>query len=315
MAWAVGVDFGGTSIKVGLVRRDGRVAAARSLPTRRFGRPAAFLEGVGGAAADVVREARLPWRQVAGVGVGAPGPIDVARGVVASCVNVPGWRNVPLQRALARRLGRPCRVDNDANAAALGEWRLGAGRGARSMVGLTLGTGIGGGLIIEGRLVHGASGSAGEIGHMLMDPRGPRCGCGRHGCLEALAGTAAILRLGRTAMRRSPRLQRFVRAAGRLEPRVLGDAGRAGDPAARAVWREIGRRLGEGLANVTNVLNPERIVIGGGVANNWSLFGPSLQATLARAALPAPAARVRVVRGRLGDEAGVIGSAMLVWER
>jgi len=314
-AWAVGVDFGGTNIKYGLVDRRGRVAASVSLPTRAFARPQAFIEGTVRTVERLARSAGVRTTQLRGVGIGAPGLIDGRRGVVHSLVNVPGWREVPLAARLSRRLGVRVAVDNDANLFALGEWRWGAGRGARDLVCLTLGTGVGGGIVIGGRLYRGVRGTAGEIGHMVIDAGGPRCGCGRRGCLEALVGTAAILRLGRGAMSHSSRLRALVRAAhGRLMPRLIGRAARAGDPAARRVWVEIGRRLGVGLANLVNLLNPERIVIGGGVSNNWTLFAPAMRKTLRAEAMDVPGRTVRVVRTALGDRAGILGAAVLVWE-
>lgn len=313
--WTVGVDFGGTNIKVGLVDPHGRLARSLVVPSRRFGRPDAFIDAISGAVESVAGGAGVRPSQLRGVGVGAPGTVDVQRGVVHACVNVGGWRDVPLRRHLERRLRCRCAVDNDANVLTLGEWRFGAGRGASQLVGITLGTGIGGGLLFGGRLVRGASGSAGEIGHMVIDRRGPRCGCGRRGCLEALIGTAAIVRMARQAIRQGAEPLRTLarKAQGRVVPRMVGRAARAGDRLAREVWEEFGRRLGIGLANVVNVLNPDRIVVGGGVANNWALFAPALRRTLRADALEVPARTVRVVRASLGDPAGIIGAAVLVW--
>ncbi len=316
MRWTVGVDFGGTTVKVGLVDDAGKIRNTRVLPTRQYGAPRAFAEGVAAAAASMAAARGVATRRLRGIGVGAPGTVDVARGIVQRCVNVPGWRDVPIARWLTQRLGCRCAVGNDANAFALAEWRLGAGQGANALIGLTLGTGVGGGLVWDGRLINGPTGSAGEVGHMVIDFRGPRCGCGRRGCLEALVGTAAILRLGQALVRRGEgTLAARVRQAGTLMPRVIGDAGRAGDAPARRLWDIIGRRLGIGVANLVNILNPDRIVIGGGVANNWSLFAPAMQRSLREEALPAPGRHVRVVRGRLGDRAGILGAAVLVWER
>lgn len=313
--WTVGVDFGGTTIKVGLVDAQSRIRNTRVLPTRQYGAPRRFAEGVAAAAASMARDRGVATRRLRGIGVGAPGTVDAGAGVVRRCVNVPGWTDIPIAPWLTRRLGCPCAVDNDANAFTLAEWRLGAGRGSRALVGMTLGTGVGGGLVWEGKLLRGATGSAGEVGHMVIDAGGPRCGCGRRGCLEALIGTAAILRLARAVLRRGEgRLGGYVRRAGKLAPRVMGDAGRAGDGPSRRAWETFGHRLGIGLANLVNVLNPDRIVIGGGVANNWSLFGPAMKRTVTAEALPVPGRHVRIARGQLGDRAGILGAAVLVWE-
>ena len=309
------MDFGGTSVKVGLVGPAGRIAAVRLLPTQQVRTPARFVDGIAGAVTSLIGSSGARSSRLAGVGVGAPGPVDAAGGIIHSTVNVPGWRQVPLGPMLSRRLGCRCLVDNDANCYALAEWRLGAGRGATHLICLTLGTGVGGGLILNGSLYRGVSGAAGELGHMVVDPRGPRCGCGRCGCLESLIGTAAIVRLGRTALRRGARpLGRLVREAnGRLMPRLVGRSARAGDPLSRQVWREIGRRLGIGVANLGNLFNPECVVIGGGIANNWPLFAPALRATVRAEAMAVPRRAVRLVRARFTDTAGIVGAAVLVW--
>jgi glucokinase len=310
--WTAGVDFGGTNIKIGLVSGAGRVVATRVLSSRRYGRPAAFVRGVGEAVPALARSCGV--RRLAGVGVGAPGPVDRERGVIHTLVNVPGWRNVALGPQLARRLGCRCLIENDVNLFTLGEWRFGAGRGARNLIGVTLGTGVGGGLVIDGRLYGGSSGAAGEIGHMVVDPGGPRCHCGSRGCLEAHVAAGAVVRMGREALRHTTGPLRTIarQAHGRLTSQLIGRAARQGDRAARRIWTEIGRVLGIGLANVVNLLDPDRIVIGGGVANNWSLFYPVLSRTLRAQALPVPGRRVAVVRARLGDHAGILGAATAV---
>lgn len=314
-ALTAGVDFGGTSIKVGLVSRAGRVVARQQVASRDLGSPAQFVQGIGGLLEALARSQGLGARHLRGVGLGAPGPVDIGRGLIHSMVNVPSWHDVPLGRLLSRRLGCPVFVDNDANLVALGEWRFGAGRGASQLVCLTLGTGVGGGLILDGALYRGAGGAAGELGHIVVDPRGPRCGCGRRGCLEAHIGIAAILRLGRQALRKgAARLAKQVREHdGELSPRVISLAAAAGDTEARAIWAEVGRWLGAGLADIVNVLNPERIVIGGGVAGAWPWFSASALRVLRAEAMPAPERAVRVLRARLGNSAGIVGAAVLVW--
>ncbi len=314
--WTVGVDFGGTNVKVGLVNAAGRVLRRASLVSQEVSEPVRFAESVSRVVEGLSRAAGLRTAQLRGVGVGVPGVVDVPRGVAHSLVNIPGWREVPLRRWLERRLRCPCSVDNDVNAFTLGEWRFGAGRGARVLVGATLGTGVGGGLLFNGALFRGVGGAAGEIGHTVINPRGPRCGCGARGCLEAHVGTAAILSAARRAIRRSPGPLRAAarRARGRLTPALVSAASQEGDEAARAVWNEVGRWLGIGLANVVNIINPDRLVLGGGVANAWRFFYPTLIRTLRAQALGVPARQVRVVRARLGLDAGMIGAAVLAWE-
>ena len=304
--YTVGVDFGGTNIKVGLVTDTGRVVAAQVLPARPFGSPSSFVERIGAAVEGLARSVRLRPSALRGVGVGAPGSVDVERGVVHGLVNVPGWREVPLRRALERQVRCRCAIDNDANLAALGEWRFGAGRGARQLIGITLGTGVGGGLVCHGAVYRGAVGAAGELGHMVIDPQGARCGCGTRGCLEAHVGTAAIVRMGRRAL--------GTATSRGLTPARLSEAARRGDRAARAVWQEVGRLLGLGVANLVNLLNPDCVVIGGGVANAWPWFAPALRRTVRAQALPIAARAARIVRAGLGERAGIVGAAVLIWE-
>lgn len=317
--WTVGVDFGGTNIKVGVVTSRGAVAAKVVLPTREHATPSRFVEGLACAIEQLAATLQLRRVGLQGLGVGAPGLIDGQRGIIHRLVNVPGgWPRVPLRQLLERRFGCPCAVDNDVNVIALGEWTFGAGRGTRHSVYLTLGTGVGGGLVIDGKLVRGASGSAGEIGHITIQPDGPRCACGNRGCLEALVGTAAILRRARQMIRthKGGALATFAnREDGHLSPELISRAARAGDRSAREIWQEVGSYVGLGLSKAMNLLNPERIVIGGGVAKAWPWFAPSLTKTIRTHALEVPARACRVVQATLGDQAGIVGGAVLVWEQ
>ena len=313
--WAAGVDFGGTNVKVGLVDAAGRVVRTEAFSSSEASRPDTFVKRVGRAVEALSRSVGVRPSRLQGIGVGAPGPVDVQRGMIHFMVNVPGWREVPLGRLLERRLHCPCLVDNDVNLFTLGEWRFGAGRGADALVGMTLGTGVGGGLVFDGVLYRGCRGAAGEVGHMVIDPRGRRCGCGRRGCLEAQVGTAAILNMGAQAIRRQGGLLRegVRRAGGRLTPELISRAAAKGDRHAKAIWTEVGRRLGIGLANLVNLLNPDRIVIGGGIGNAWRWFAPTALSTVRSEAMAVHARAVRIVRAQLGNAAGVVGATVLVW--
>lgn len=315
--WTVGVDFGGTAVKIGLVDARGCVTATSQLASQLMARPAEFVSGLGRAVEALTASVGIRPSRLLGIGVGAPGPVDAQRGVVRSLVNVPGWRDVPLRERLERRLGCRCAVENDANLFALGEWRYGAGRDARQLIGLTLGTGVGGGLIFDGALFRGAAGAAGEIGHMVIDPHGSRCACGARGCLEAHVGTAALVRLARRAIRRGRGpLRALARdARGTITPALISEAARRGDPSATKIWEAVGGWLGLGLASLVNVLDPDRIVIGGGVANAWRWFAPRLLQTVREQAMPVSAARVRIVRAQLGERAGIVGAAVLIHQR
>lgn len=333
--WVIGIDFGGTVIKIGLAGPAGRVVRQQALASREAARPPQFVEMVGVVAERMLRQVGAAPASLRGIGIGVPGLVDARRGIVRTLVNVPGWRDVPLARRIERRVRRPCLIENDANLFALGEWTCGAGRGARHLVGVTLGTGVGGGLVLDGRVHRGASGAAGELGHMAITRSRPaiagrhflasgegagsvagrRCGCGRRGCLEAHIGTAAMLSYGRRAVRQGAEpLGRLVRSAGgRLTPALISQAARQGDRHARRIWEFVGSALGAGLANVVNLLNPDRIIIGGGFSNAWSLFYPRLIATVRAEALSVSAAAVAIRRARLGNRAGIVGAAVLVW--
>lgn len=315
--WTVGVDFGGTNVKIGLVGGRGRVMRTAVFATPGIAAPRVFIPAVSRAIDTLARSVGLATSRLRGVGIGAPGLVDARQGIVHHLVNVRGWRGVPLARLLAARLRCPCAVDNDANLVALGEWSFGAGRGAEHLVCVTLGTGVGGGLVLEGGLYRGASGSAGEIGHMIVLPGGRRCGCGQRGCLEAQVGTAAILSEARAAARHGSVALRRLAAASPLglTPEIVSRAAQAGDAAARQIWVRVGRWLGLAVANAVNLLNPDRVVIGGGVAKAWPMFAPSLLRTVHGLAMDVPGRTVRVVRAKLGDDAGVVGAAVLVWQR
>ena len=314
-SFVLGVDFGGTTIKVGLVDASGRVVRRRTVTSLEAGTPRRFVETVSAVADALVRSVGAARSALRGVGIGAPGVVDARRGIVRALVNIHGWHDVPLARRFEQHLRRPCLIENDANLFALGEWRFGAGRGSRQLVGLTLGTGVGGGLVFDGCVYRGTSGAAGELGHMAITRSGRRCGCGRQGCLEAHIGTAAVLSYGRRALRQGAEpLGRLVREAqGRLSPALISQAARQGDRYARHIWHIVGEALGAGLANVINLLNPDRIVIGGGVSKAWSLFHPSLIATVRSQAMKIPARAVSIRPAQLGDRAGIVGAAVLVW--
>lgn len=301
-----GIDLGGTKIAAGLVDHQGRVLASRTLPTDAPSGPAAAMDRIAAAVRELAEEA---GRRPQAVGVGAPGPLLLPEGRFVGTPNLPGWNGFALRDQLAGRLGLPVAVNNDANAAALAEARLGAGRGAEVMVYVTVGTGIGGGLVIGGRLFSGVNGNGVEIGHTTVDPDGPACGCGNRGCWEAVAAGPALGRLATERLGPPP-----GRPGGRWTARELLDAAAAGDERARAVAEEYARLLGIGLASAVNLFNPDRLVLGGGVMARYSLLAPAMEAEMRRRALPANLAAVRLVPAALGQDAGLVGAALLAWD-
>lgn len=294
------VDLGGTKVAAAVALPGGRLAGRRQEATSREGF-AAVLGQIARLVGQAVRDAGVEPAALAGVAIACPGPVDPQAGFVYRPPNLPGWGDEPLVARAAEVLGLPVRIGNDADCAALGEWAFGAGRGSRHMVYVTVSTGVGGGLILDGQLWTGTC-SAGEVGHVQVDPDGPTCGCGRTGCLEAVASGPAIAR-------------RHASLAGLAEPldavQVFARA-RAGDPSARRAVEEAAAALGRALGGLVNVLAPERIVLGGGVAlGGHDLLLPPLCRELERAAFPLPRARLTVHLAELGADAGLLGASLL----
>ncbi|MCY3600312.1 MAG: ROK family glucokinase [Gemmatimonadetes bacterium] len=312
----IGVDLGGTTINVGAVPVDGgTVLGVRTLPTdahigAKFvvDRIVSMIREV---ARDAAREGGFGEDAIVGVGMGAPGPLDRETGTVIETPNL-GWRNFPLRDLIAKGTGLEAELDNDANAATLGEWWRGAGRGVDNLVGITLGTGIGGGIVLDGELYHGASDAAAEIGHMTIDSTGRKCACGSYGCLEAYASGPAIAARAVEGLKAGAESMLLDLVDGDLRAvtaEAVSDAIVAGDQYAADVMRETAGYLGTGLANLINILNPEMIVVSGGVTRAGKhLFDPLRREVRKRALQPAAEA-CRIVRTELGGLAGVIGAA------
>ena len=306
------IDIGGTKIAVGLADAAGRLLAHDRFLTLPERGPEVVLAET----AERLRGlARAHGATLAAVGVGCVGPLDPIAGVLLSPPNFPGWSHVPVKAALARALGTPVAIDNDANVAALAEFRRGAGQGARLLVYATISTGIGGGIVVEGRLLHGLGGAAGEFGHQTVRPDGPLCGCGNRGCLEALASGTAIARRAREAVAAGGGRAMLAAAGGTpaaLHAGHVADAARAGDAEAAAIWDAAMADLAIGLGNVVTTLAPDRLVLGGGVTRAGDqLLGP-LRAGLARRVRMVPVAALDLRLAALGDEAGLVGAAALV---
>ena len=311
----LGIDLGGTKINTAVVDRAGSMLAHDFRQTLVAEGPDAVIDRMIDAAREVIARAQVRPDQVEAAGVCAPGPLDLEAGLTLSPPNLPGWERIPLIARISERLGMPAQLENDANAAALGENRFGAGRGTQHMIYVTASTGIGGGLILDGRLYHGASGLAGEIGHQTILPHGPICGCGNRGCLESLASGTAIARRGRESVARGvPTLIADLAEGdpGRISAKLVAQAAERGDAEARMILSQAMDFLGIGMANLVNLFNPELIVIGGGLTNlGDALFGPVRRA-VERIAFPTAAQAVRIVPAQLGDNVGALGAAALV---
>ncbi len=284
---AVGVDMGATNCRLALVTARGRILAHTRLPTNGADGPGPVLARIAGAIRLLAAD-----RPLAAVGLATPGPLDPRRGVILAPPNLPAWRDVPAATHLTELLGLPCHLLRDTQAALLGERCRGAARGRRNALLLTLGTGVGGAALVDGRLLLGRDGMAAEFGHVTLDPEGPPCGCGNRGCLEAVASGTAL------------------RARHGAEPPELARAARAGDPTARRAFAALGAALGTALAGLVNAFNPEIIILGGGLMNLADLFWADTLAALATRSLHHLAAGVEVRPAALGEAAGPLGAAL-----
>ena len=311
----VGVDLGGTKIAAVVADiRDGAVAARASIPTEAHAGPDAVLARMGQLILEVARAAGLAPMQIGAVGVGVPGPFDQATGQTIFLPNLAGmWRGVPVRDGLRRAVDLPIWLINDARAFVLAEATFGAGRGASTVVGLTIGTGIGGGIAIGGRLHLGIDGTAGEVGHMTIDPHGQPCGCGNCGCLETFASGPSIATQGiRAALTGVP--TQIGALAGhdlnQITPEIILQAAESGDQVARDILGRAAAALGVGVANLVTVLSPDRVILGGSVARlgEW-LFGP-VGAAVRERCRAIPVEQVRIVPAALGGDAGSIGAAI-----
>ena len=310
MGLTVGVDVGGTKVAAGVVDEQGQVLAR----VRR-----ATSAQVPGAAEQVITEAVRELGKafpIEAVGIGAAGLVDQTRSVVRFAPNL-GWREQPLRAQLERATGLPVVVENDANAAAWGEHRFGGGRASGDVVLITVGTGLGGGIVLNGRLLRGAFGIAGEVGHVRLVPGGRVCGCGNHGCWEQYTSGSALIREARELAATSPgRTARLLELAGGDPSAITGDlvtrVAREGDPAAVALLAEVGKWLGEGIADLACVLDPAVVVVGGGVSEAGDLLlEPARAAYAAQLSAGAYRPHLQIVAAELGNDAGLVGAADL----
>lgn len=310
---ALAFDLGGTELRGALVERSGEVVARVSEPTLAGAGSEAVIGQIIVLAGKLLDE--HPQARVIGIGACAPGPLDPKAGIVIGPPTLAGWHNVPMIDILSRQFGLPVRLENDANAAALGEWRFGAGRGAESMVFVTVSTGIGGGVIADGHIYHGRRGLAAEIGHMTITGEGDRCFCGNVGCFEAVAsGTALGRRATRLTAPGDGSLLRRLSSDGDVSARHVVEAARTGDAAAFGLVEAEAKWLGIGFTNLLHLYSPEVIVMGGGLANGFDLLAPGIRATIDERAMQAYR-DVPIVPAELGDRAGLVGAASLIlWE-
>ncbi len=288
----IGIDLGGTAIKLGRFRKDGTCLQSLTVATPQPATPQAVVEAIVAAIAHLD-----PDQTAIAIGIGTPGPADASGRMAKVAINLSGWRDVPLADFLEAKTGIPTILANDANCAGLGEAWLGAGRPFQNLILLTLGTGVGGAIVLGGQLFIGHRGAAGELGLISLNPDGPPCNSGNQGSLEQYVSVRAIRR-----------------QTGK-EPAELGQLAKAGDPEALAFWESYGRSLGVGLSSLIYVLTPEAIVIGGGVSASADYFFPATRAEIERRVLPSSRTELKLLTAELGNQAGMVGAAKLAWQK
>jgi len=306
-------DLGGTNLRAALVDEKGNIGYRVKHPTpNSIGEAGEIVSAIVAAARECESSIRREGVKIRAASVVVPGTVDLTGETILQAPNLPSLDDFRLAEVLREQLGCPVLLENDANAAAVGEMWLGAARGCRTIICVTLGTGVGGGIVLDGELWRGVDGSAGEIGHTSVDPfGGVQCKCGNIGCLEVFASATAIVRMGREAL---PKYPQTKLDPCQLTAQRIYDAGLNGDELALAVLKKMGSYLGIGLANLVNLLNPEMIVIGGGVANGWQLFEKHMNEEVLKRAFPVPVRRLKIVPAKCGDDAGLLGAAHLAFE-
>ena len=313
MAKRIGIDVGGTNVKIALVD-DGKIIYSNSVPTYAQMGYEYTVNNIKQAIKDLMKETETTAADIKGIGFDFPGQVDYKTGVVKLAPNIPGWVNVPIAQMIEEAFHIPTRIDNDVRCAALGEMNFGAGKGCQNFVCITVGTGIGSGLVVNGQLVRGAANAAGEIGHIKLQMKdGPICGCGDTGCLEAFASGPSIVAMAQDYLK-SGKSTKFREMAGdgEITPYIVAKAAEAGDPVAKRIFTIIGEYVGMGLVSVINLLNPEKVIIGGGLAEAGDLLLGPIRKTVMERAMVVARESVEIVPAELGNSAGVIGASMLV---
>ncbi len=318
MSYYLGIDLGGTSIKAGVVDHQGRVVAKSSAATHGKDGPDAVLKDIAKLAATIVEQAKLKMDQIQAVGIGSPGPIDFENGRLASAPNLPAFRDVPIRDRIAAATGRPAFLENDANAAALAEYWIGAGQDPkiRHLVALTLGTGIGGGVVVDGKIVHGGFGNAGEAGHLIVMPNGRLCGCGQRGCIEAYASATHTAKRAAEAIEagETSTLTDVTTKQNRaLTAKDVFDAAKANDALALRIVDETALYLGITCVSLCRLLDPQIIVLAGGMVEAGDFLIDKVRQAFTSQNWQMAKPRVRIVPPQLGSDAGLIGAAAVAW--
>jgi glucokinase len=315
MKYYIGCDLGGTNLRAAIVDVDtGKVLLQSGIPTLARQGHDAVMQRMAGLFMQVIQSAALPRDDIGGIGIGVPGVLDLERGETLFLPNLPGtWPHVPLQETIFRLTGLPTVILNDARSITYGEWRFGAGQGVDSLAVFAIGTGIGGGLVIDGQLHLGIGGTSGELGHMVIDYNGPRCGCGNYGCLETYASGPAIAAMGMKAVAQGLTTQIAALCEHDLNsitPELIARAAEAGDEIAGEIYEKAGFYLGVAACNICVSFGPRRIVLAGGVSQAGKLLLSPMERTLRERVHVMPVDQVQILQGQLGNNAGAIGAAL-----
>ncbi len=313
MNYYVGIDFGGTGIKVGIINEDGEIQIKDSFVTDPQKSGEEIVKYIAECTQKVIKDSKLPEANILGVGIGSPGLLNPETGQLKVVVNVPNMNGIYITKQLSEILGKPAFLDNDVNTMSLGEFYYGAGKAYQHIIAMTLGTGVGGGIILNGELYRGASFTAGELGHMSISRDGKYCPCGNYGCLERYVGRDGIVERFMNPKNKGfeTSIDKYLED-GEVTPKAISLAAADGDKLSIQVLRETGEILGFALATLVNALNPEAIIIGGGISNAGDLIlGPASE-TMHRFAYAIPAKDVEIHKAELGNDAGLVGAASLV---
>lgn len=314
---AVGVDLGGTTFAVGLVTREGELLARQEFPTPRSDAEPAALHAAAAAVGGLLEQEAVKLDRVVGLGMGIPGPVDPEAGLIRQCPNLHELDGVSVIEVLSQALGLPVHIGNDAYCATLAELRYGAGRDVANLVMLTLGTGVGGGIALDNKVRRGPRQIMGEVGHLIIEPDGPRCGCGNHGCLEALVGRDGMVQAAVRLLEQGRTSSLAERAGARresLSPRVISEAAQAGDELALEVMQRTGYYVGLALCDCIVLCDPDLILIGGGIAAAGELLFEPIRHTVRERSPISGFEVTRIVPAQLGNDAGMYGAAALAWE-
>lgn len=310
----VGLEFGGTNIKAALFDDRARIICDEFQPTGARQGVESVLNRIKAIIHDLINKQKILPNSLKGIGIASPGPLDIKTGTVFNSPNLPGWDKVPLKEIIEREFTVPVILENDTNAAALGELWMGNGKGAKNLILLTLGTGVGGGIILDKKIWHGNNDLGGEIGHMTIEKNGPKCNCGNRGCFESFVSATGIVRRTVKALKEG-RVSSLSKQTNKLTPKIIFNEAKKGDGLAKEIVNETGEYLGIGLANLVNILNPERIILGGGVVQSIEILLKPAMKELKKRAFARGIENLKILPWKLGNHAGIIGSIYLFFHK